>query len=546
MSGLCATCGGVASAMCACMHVSYCGHACQKADWSTHRNWCPARVAIADPKPAAGEVDRTATRLLGDLVDDLPRLLRAIDSMCESLCMRDPQRDWSPLAKKYAAWEESLSRQLETNRPNGNFRWQLEVLLVGPSLLTVRNTARYEALVQAAMHPVHGVPALRKSRNVPLTMPAMFQPPSGDAVLNDFIRYVYEFHALMVDPDDDEFPMLPAMPHSLLTHGISEANMIEFATHVHNTWDGFALPMPRIDVQTLQPVGNPGDVIGWRATHGSAAVFGRASPHAVMFLDVAPRDVFEPSTRDVLYQIQLTRPIDIGGGAKATRHEGWNRRYNQAQGLTGGLALLPPTADADLAHYLAGSDGREAAALNKLPPNVLSPAQVAQANADGFFVLPAATFGPAWAEAVQRVIGEFEAYMNWVLFVQQGRPERLLFSRPDAMQWSALSGIGTEVRRHYGDPTLFRIPNRHGERSKTAQFGGTFLTGQQGMGAAANAYDLPAQQELRSNPMLVSALAQLHGTPRLLTIPERFRIKVAAAQFEQHSDMVAPLPIGWS
>lgn len=528
---------------CRCQLATYCSPGCQSADWKYHREKCTARMSL-DPKPAGGAADLEATRVLGNVVDDFPRLLTMVDVACEALRMRDTTSEWSPRVKSYIKWQKVLVDQLENNRPHGNFRWQLQVPLVGRSLLTVRNTARYESLVQAAMHPEKGVPTLRKARKVPLTMPALFQPPAGDAVLNDFIRYVYEFHAEIVAAVDDELPLLPMMPNSLLRGGISEADMVEFATRVHESWDFFSLPLPRIEVQTLQPAANPGDLIGWRATHGSAAVYGPAEPHAVMFLDVAPRNMFEAQTRDVLHRIQLTRPIDIGGGTKATRHEGWNRYYNERRGLTGGLALLPPTADADLAHYLAGDDSREAAALSKLVP-VLSGDQVAQANADGFFVIPAATFGPEWMAAVQRVTGEFEHYMNWVLFEQQGRPERLSFSRPGAPQWSALSGVSNEVRRHYGDPMLFRIPNRRGERSKTQQFGGTFLTGQMGMGPAANAYDLPAQQELRSNPRLVSVLAQLYGNSQLLTIPERFRIKVAAAQFEQHSDMVAPLPGGW-
>lgn len=500
---------------------------------------------IVDPKPAEGAMDRDALRRLRGLEDDFPRLFQAIDAMCEALRFRDPIAEWPHLAKKYALWQTALSEQLEKNRPNGNFRWQLQVPLVGPSLLTVRNTARYEALLQAAMHPVYGLSVLRRPRKVPLTMPALFQPPAGDAALNDFIGYLYLFHEEMGRPDPDGNPLLPWMPAPLLAAGISEDDLVSFARRVHHNWAAFALPEPRIIVQTVQPAANPGDLIGWRATHGSAAVIGPASPHAVMFLDVSPNDVFEPETRSLLHRIQMTRPLDIGGGSKPTRHEGWNRLYNERRGLTGGLALLPPTADADLAHYLAGNDAREAAALSKLTPNVLSAEQLEQINADGFFVLPAATFGPEWAAAVQRVIVEFQDYMNWVLFEQQGRPERLLFSQPNAPQWSALSGMSSEVRRHYGDPMLFRVPNRKGERAKTQQFGGTFLTGSMGMGAAANAYDLPAQQELRCNPRLISVLAQLYGTHRLLTIPERFRIKVAAAQFDQHSDMIVPLPSHW-
>lgn len=502
-------------------------------------------MELDSPLTAAHNLDRQATTAFAPLVQNPPKHTQAYDIAVDAYRYREASSLRGD-ALQYHRWNRALSDTLDQHRPGG-VRWQAQTPLFGQSLLTVLNTAQYDMLLQCAVHAVNGIAPWRSARHSPLKLPPAMQPPNGDAVINAFIEYVYAYHtnanAMLAD---DDVMVLPRMPAALLHAGVSEGEMLRFSNLISNNWVAFNMPPVRVHVQNIQPNAQPGDVLIWTSFHGSAAVVGARTPHVTMFDDAVPRGVFDSTTRGALFEIQRTRPIDIGGGLKPTRHEGWNRAYRISLNQTGGLAMLPDGTNRELAEYLAGNDDKEAAALAQYVP-VLTPADRAQLQRDGYLIVSAARMDAitagTWSANVAAVLTQLQDFMNWVLFTQQGAAGQLLFSQPNAPQWAALGGATAEVERYFHDKMLFRTKDRNGNASGTAQGGGTLLAGDSGMGPAANAYDLPAQLALRNSPALYSLMADLYNDKKILMVPERFRVKVAAARLPTHTDVLLQLPV---
>lgn len=537
MSVSCIRCSADATSRCGqCKSVFYCSPTCQQIHWQVEGH----RIECA---PVNDRLDEAETERNRELLRDTGRLLQAHDEDARANFYRDATLR-SADAKRYAAWKQMVARVLDTKRL-GAVRWQMQTPLVGRSLLTTFSTARYDAILQRAVHPNYGLSAgWRRAFTAPLKLPDCMQGPRGMIAVNALIQYLYEFH----------HGRDPVLAPVLVGEHLDADKLQELARYVSANWAPLNMPEPRKEVRLLQPDAQPGDVLIWDSFHGSAAVEGRAAPHLVMFHDFSPRDTLDETTRKPLFVVQSQRPTDIGSGSKFTRSEAWNEHYNADQGYAaGGLAKLgaPPPM---LAQYLAGNDEYEAFARALSLQSLIDPDDMRNLEENGFLVIARARLdeatGGQWGRDIEAVIGQIEAYMNWALWEGQESdvPKfdlRTAAGRADP-RWEALSGSGEAAQRHFGDKLWLRLFNADGKtKSGTAQGGGTRLAGDSGMGPALNAYDLPAQQALRSSPALFSIAASLYGTRRLMAVPERFRLKVASKLFAVHTDrLIAQPPAG--
>lgn len=536
MSSQCLRCPEEATIQCSqCKSAFYCSPTCQQIHWQVEGH----RIECA---PINNRLDEAETERNRELLRDTDRLVRAHDSDAAANFSRDASRR-TPDAKKYAAWKQTVARVVDSQRLGG-VRWQMQTPLVGRSLLTTFSTARYDYILQRAVHPDFGLSAnWRRPFSAPLRLPDCMQGERGMIAVNALIDYVYAFH------HGRSLTLAPVLQREHL----DADKLHHFVTYISANWFANNMPEPRVEVRLLQPDARPGDVLIWNSFHGSAAVVGPPGPHLVMFHDFMHRDTLDESTRGALFRIQMVRAVEYGSGSKATRSEAWNARLNADSGVTGGLSKMgvPPPM---LAQYLAGNDEFEAVAQAQALPTIVTAEDIANLTNNGFLVISRARLdeatGGQWGRDIEAVIGQIEGYMNWALWKGQesGAPAFDLLApggRSDP-RWDALSGSSQAAQRHMGDPLWLRVFNADGRtKSGTAQGGGTRLAGDSGMGPAMNAYDLPAQQALRSSPALFSLASSLYGTRRLMAIPERFRLKVAAKVFAVHTDrLIAQLPPG--
>jgi hypothetical protein len=501
------------------------------------------------------ERDRAATDRVAAVLRDDAALLAAHDEDAAANFARVAAMR-GRAAQAYAKWKAEVARVVDLERPGG-VRFQMQTPLVGRSLLTVLSTARYDAVIQRALDPAHGLTAdWRRARSSPLALPDSMQQVGAVGsmiVINELLRYVYAAHAALRAGRAFDVAVEP-LGDVLAREGIEAPRLDAFVRHIHANWAVYRLPEVRAEVRLLQPEAQPGDVLVWTSFHGSAAVVGRPRPHLVMFHDFIPRDTLDAATRGKLFRVQSKRPVEFGSGNKATRSEAWNVVYNQRRGTPGGLermAVRPLLAD-----YLAGSDDVEPGVVRTALPAVLTEDQRAQLERDGYLVVPRAALDAAsdgaWSRSVDAVIVQVQDFFNWALFEEQGmagtRALRLFGDagpgspQPPDDRWKALAD-GKSAREHFGDALWLRLRLPDGSKSGTAQGGGTRLAGDSGMGPALNAYDLPAQQELRYSPALYALAAALYGDRRLMAVPERFRLKVAAKPFKVHTDRLIE-PIG--
>ena len=536
MATQCHRCLSDATIQCSqCKSTFYCSPVCQQIHWQMEGH----RIECA---PINNRLDEAETERHRALLRDTPRLLRAHDSDADATFSRDASRRTRD-AKDYAAWKRIVAHVVDTQRVGG-VRYQMQTPLVGRSLLTTFSTARYDFLLQRAVHPDFGLSAnWRRPFSAPLRLPDCMQGERGMIAVNALIDYVYAFH----------HGRPPVLAPVLQRENLDADKLRDFVTYMSQNWAANNMPEPRAEVRLLQPDARPGDVLIWDSFHGSAAVVGPPGPHLVMFHDYMFRDTLEETTRSALSHLQMVRAVEYGSGSKATRSEAWNERFNADSGITGGLSKMgaPPPM---LAQYLAGNDEFEAVAQTLALPPIVDADDRAKLTNNGFLVISRARLdeatGGQWGRDVDAVIGQIQGYMNWALWKGQesGAPPLDLLTpagRSDP-RWEALSGSSQAAQRYMGDLLWLRVFNADGRtKSGTAQSGGTRLAGDSGMGPAMNAYDLPAQQALRSSPALFSLAASLYGTRRLMAIPERFRLKVAAKVFAVHTDrLIAQQPPG--
>jgi len=501
-------------------------------------------------EPIDGRLDQAKSERHRTLLRDIARLLAAHDQDAQANYRRTAALRGAD-ARAYAEWKASIAQTVDAERPCA-VRWQMQTPLVGPSLLTVFSTAVYDRLLQRAVHPVHGLSAVwRRPVSSPLTLPPAMQRVDGHrsvTIVNELLAYVYGVHALLGRGGTYAVAAHP-MSAGLRAENLDAGALDTFVRHVHANWAAYGLPAVRAEVRLLQPNAQPGDVLIWNGFHGSAAVAGRATPHLVMFHDFMPRETLDTTTRAHLFRLQERRPVEFGSGNKASRSEAWNTVYNAARGFgDGGLARLG-AGKTMLAEYLAGNDEAEPAALGAALTAVVSDDDKAQLVRQGYLIVPRATLdaasGGQWSRDIERVIDELQDYMSWALLEEQNTPSPPFQLRAaDDPRWRALSGRGKDAKAIFDDELWLRLfmPDRV-TKAGTAQSGGARLSGDSGMGPALNAYDLPAQQALRTSPALFSLAAALYGTRRLMAVNERFRLKVAAKVFAVHTDrLIAQLP----
>ena len=177
-------------------------------------------------------MDHAATERVQALLDDVLALLEAHDRDAVANYKRDAgMRSKHPGGRAYAKWKQEIVKTVDQHRPGG-VRFQAQTPLVGRSLLTVLSSARFDAVIQRAVHPDHGVLAWRVPRASPLVLPVQLQGPAGERRLNALMAFIYAYHQA-VDPAS---VAVPAVLDSC------SAGVCELAEWAHFHWAQLALP----------------------------------------------------------------------------------------------------------------------------------------------------------------------------------------------------------------------------------------------------------------------------------------------------------------
>jgi len=453
---------------------------------------------------------------------DTAKLLAAFDAEAEASCVRSGKA-LAREASDFRRRQQALAVKLDTTRAD---RVQCQLIVAGDSLLTVLNTQVYNRFIQFMLDPRTGFPGMRCTALAsPLKMPPCLVVDNMRP-LNELLERVYAAHAAAaVDALEDEV-------------------WTEFLQRVLHSWDALEMPAERVQLFVLQPRAEPGSLVLWKGWHGSRGLTDSSQPNVSMFIDYARRNVFTADEREFVHTLCAARPFQIGGGALACRHSGWNHRYNN--GGEGGLNNLDTTSWEQY-DYLCGLDSAAAPALRAAAAFTpfLAPEEFARLNAEGYLVLAparvAAEFGgdDLWAEALGELRTQFMAYFNYVMLRAHGRNGDRAFDldNPEDLRWEAVSGRRVAMKRHFGDEWVFYARNEAtGERSHNPQLGGALITGDSGMGAATNVYDLPRQLAIELSEPVWRLMAQLYGTHELMCVFERFRIKTGPGELGLHTD----------
>jgi len=455
---------------------------------------------------------------------DTAKLLAAFDAEAEASCVRSGKA-LAREASDFRRRQQALAVKLDTTRAD---RVQCQLIVAGDSLLTVLNTQAYNRFIQFMLDPRTGFSGIRHAALAsPLKMPLCLVTDNMTP-LNELLERVYAAHAA---------------PESVAA--LEDDEWAEFLQRVLHSWDALEMPAARVQLFVLQPRADPGSLLLWKGWHGSRGLTDSTHPNVAMFIDYARRNVFTSDERQFVHTLSASRPFQMGAGALACRHSGWNHRYNGGAGGEGGLNNLDTTSWAQY-DYLCGLDAAEPSSSTRdsLTP-FLTADELARFDADGYLVLPparvAAEFGgdDLWAEALGELRTQFMAYFNFVMLRAQGRNGDRAFNldQPEDPRWEAVSGRRAAMKRHFGDEWVFYARNEAtGERSHNPQLGGALITGDSGMGAATNVYDLPRQLAIELSEPVWRLMAQLYGTHELMCVFERFRLKTGPGELGLHTD----------
>lgn len=178
-------------------------------------------------------MDYATTERAQELLDDTERLLAAHAQDClANLCRNASLRVRGSDAGRYAEWMQGIVKTVDVHRVGG-VRVQAQTPLCGRSLLTTLSTAVFDALLQRAVHPLHGVQAWRTARKSPLVLPKPLQGIVGELRLNALLAYVYAYHRAAGAADAVEIPEL------LAEHA---SDLPSLAAWAHANWATLAMP----------------------------------------------------------------------------------------------------------------------------------------------------------------------------------------------------------------------------------------------------------------------------------------------------------------
>lgn len=420
-----------------------------------------------------------------------------------------------------------------------NDRWQVQIPLFGDSLLTVLNTGVYDMLITCMLHPIYGIEDIRQKDDgyfsYPLFLPAIFQPKSDGSMpeLNNCISYLHRLHSTSnPDPKRDKL--------NNFYQSLVERNP--------NFWNDFGLPENFVELKCIFPNANPGDIIIWQVYHGSGGIKTTSStPSLTCFYDVTYRNNLSPTERKLYYKRFLAGPFQCGAGSN--RHEGNNFLFRKTRGEKGGLlcGLSSEEELTPLTRYLHGDDS-VSPLIN--PPEFLSPENLREIQEKRYCVFSVkdsvkdTVLVREWLGMIEDLKREFMEYFNWRLFGSE--PEYANYSlsleNPSNPLWEIISGERKVAKEHLGDDfALYFYSSKEGRRVRSPKNGGVKLASDSGMGAAANIFDLPSQRTLRGSVIMYGIMSQLYGTPELIQVAERFRIKTAHKVLRIHVDKEFPL-----
>lgn len=424
----------------------------------------------------------------------------------------------------------------DTARPNGGERAQAQIVLTlarrdplsGDDCVLTVVSGVYDRLLGFMMDYREGLEGVRADRPhvSPLRLPLWMQSEREMRRLNEIISYLYTAHAY--GPD--------AAPRWKPAQIESADAWFAFVKRVDAHWDRLRMPAERVVLSIIRPRASVGSVVLWKGYHGNSPALEPFRPCGACFVDYARRSTFPADLLAQSAAILANHPWEISAGSVATRHAGYNDWANRQAGRTGGLSRLGAELT-DTHRYLAGEPTDPGHPLVAM----LTDAQLEAYERDSYLVVPPEqieTFVPTWSALVAATVADLSQFMSDVVLraeQMEGEHAELDLMQADDPRWEAVGGSCDAAERHFGDRYAMYKRNSNGKRGRNAQAGGSLLTKESGMGAAANLYDSPAQMLLQLH--LYPMFAQLYKTRELVWLPERCRVRTNdTASLPIHTD----------
>lgn len=450
------------------------------------------------------------------------------------------KRQCLPLSAESKAVDElqtTLAKLGDSNRPNFGYRVQGQIILtpgrsnnvVDACVLRVLNTAVYNKFLAFLTNWQDGLAGARSSSEhaSPVFLPPWLQDEDNLHTLNAIITAAYDAY-----PEGEQ-------SGGWRPEQVSRVDYDSFIRRVCANWDRLAMPPAheRPRVRIIRPQAPCGSLVLWTGYHGNTAALEPPRPCVSVFVDYADRRTFGADLLEESYQKIATAPWQIGAGSSATRHAGNNHESNQIHHRLGGLARLGDAVTPTI-RYLVGE---RAPAPADVPTDVLSEEQIKLLHDQAYLVITPEQMrrlNPDWPKLINGAVDDLSEYMNDVIIninQLEDQDDFDLRNRPDDPRLAAVGGTCKDAERLLGDRYAMYRRKADGSRVKNAQSGGSLLTAQSGMGAAANLYDSPNALLLQASTYPI--FAQLYQTVELTMLPERFRIRTGAAgELAIHTD----------
>lgn len=445
---------------------------------------------------------------------------------------RRERRAITSAVRNVASLHAELMRRGDTQRPNGGERVQAQIILTPAGatpgddcVLSVINTGELDFFLAFMMDHEDGLVGVRSQHAhvSPLRLPLWMQSESEMRRLNAMIAYIYRIH--------DGIPMARWHPNQ-----VDAADWDDFVARVVAAWDRLKMPAERPILRILRPQAAVGSLVLWKGYHGNTPALRPHQPCVSVFVDYARRETFGDALLELSAAAIAEHPWEFGAGSVACRHAGYNDWANRFHGRPGGLARLGDRLT-DTHRFLAGNPLRAPADL----PRFLSDDQIETFRRQSYLVIPPEQLEahiPEWRRLCADAVADLGEYLNDVILHAEGlegEHTKLDFANPTDPRWEAVGGPRAAAKRHFGDEYALYKRDGSGKRIRNAQCGGSLLTAESGMGAAANLYDSPAQMLLQLE--LYPLFAQLYRTPNLAWMPERFRVRTSdTASLPIHTD----------
>jgi len=428
----------------------------------------------------------------------------------------------SSAAQQIASFLVKMAMLGDTKRPNRGYRVQAQIILTEANayagddcVLEVFNTGIYDRFLALMMDYKLGLVGVRSLRAhvSPLMLPDWLQAQPTLNNLNDMLRYLHDVH--------DGKPVARWSPAR-----VEAGEWDAFVARAIEWWPRLGMPPAHVPLRIVRPRAAVGSLVLWKGYHGNSPALSPFRPCVSMFVDYAPRETFGEENLQRVAELMATHPVQYSAGTETTRHAGYNHWANEHHGRAGGLARLA-AADTvtELDRWLAGAPNKPEI---KLEP-MLSPEQIADFEEKSFLVVPPeqlAQHVPRWQQLCDAAATDLAEFMSDVIIRAEkleGAHTDFDFANAADPRWEAIGGTQKAAKRIFGDEYAMNKRGADGARVKSAQNGGSMLTMQSGMGAAANLYDSPAQQRLQL--ALYPLFAQLYRSEDLVWMPERFRVR---------------------